>query len=120
MDVWSRFERKLGGDIGITWGGELRWTATEGGARELREEVKLMQSWGYPIRLISPGALREMEPGLVAEPITEASFGEAEGHVDTSAVIAAALGQAAELGTKLATGAPVTRLMTETVVSRAA
>jgi glycine/D-amino acid oxidase-like deaminating enzyme len=75
MDVWSRWERRLGGDVGVAWGGELRWTATEDGASELRQEVALMQSWGYPIRMISPEELREMEPGLVADPSSSSPLG---------------------------------------------
>ncbi len=115
MDVWSRWERRLGGDVGVTWGGELRWTATEDGASELREEVALMQSWGYPIRLISPEELAEMEPGLVADPLTAASFGNAEGHVDTAAVISRAFAHATGRGVELVTDTPVKGLSAETV-----
>jgi glycine/D-amino acid oxidase-like deaminating enzyme len=87
----------------VTWGGELRWTASEDGASELREEVGLMQSWDYPIRLISPEELAEMEPGLVADPVTTASFGNAEGHIDTTAVISRAFAHATERGVELVT-----------------
>lgn len=115
MDVWSRWERRLGGDVGVAWGGELRWTATEDGASELRQEVALMQSWGYPIRMISAEELREMEPGLVADPLTAASFGDAEGHVDTAVVISRAFAHATERGVELVTDTPVERLTVETV-----
>ena len=115
MDIWSRWERQLGGDAGISWGGELRWTATEQGGRALRDEVGLMQSWGYPIRLISPEQLREMEPGLIAEPITSASFAHTEGHVDTAVVISRAFEQAAERGAEFLADTPVTGFSAEIV-----
>lgn len=113
MDVWSRWERKLGGDVGITWGGELRWTTTDEGATDMREEVALMQSWGYPIRLISPEQLAEMEPGLIADPITTASYAPTEGHVDTAAVVERAFMLARERGTQLLTGTAVKGLTVE-------
>ena len=113
LDTWSRFERRLGGDVGITWGGELRWTATENGAENLRAEVALMQSWGYPIRLVSADEFRELEPGINADPITAAAYGDHEGHVDTATLIARCLDEAMERGVKLLTGTPVKRLAVE-------
>jgi len=114
MDVWSRWERHLGGDVGITWGGELRWTTTGDGASEMRDEVSLMQSWGYPVNLITPDQLAEMEPGLVTDPITAATYAPTEGHVDTAAVIARALTLVRERGAELLTGTAVKGLTVET------
>ena len=46
IDMWDGFARRLGGDIGLTWGGELNWAATESGATEIVERTKEHQSWG--------------------------------------------------------------------------
>jgi glycine/D-amino acid oxidase-like deaminating enzyme len=107
LDAWSRLERKLRGDIGITWGGEVRWAATDDGAAELRDEVALMQSWGYPIRMINADELRSMEPALAADPITAAAYGDAEGHVDNSIAIPALLGAAIRNGGTVKVDSPV-------------
>jgi len=107
LDAWSRLERRLGGDIGITWGGEMRWTVTDEGAAELRDEVELMQSWGYPIRMISSDELRAMEPSLNIDSITAAAYGDAEGHVDNSIAIPALLGAAIQNGATLKVDSPV-------------
>ncbi|MDA0676998.1 MAG: FAD-dependent oxidoreductase, partial [Chloroflexi bacterium] len=32
LDMWPRFARDLKDDIGLRWGGEMRWSATEPGA----------------------------------------------------------------------------------------
>ncbi len=117
LEVWPRFERRLGGDVGITWGGELRWTVTDAGAHELRSEVSLMQSWGYPTRLISPGELRALEPGLAAGPVTAAAWSEHEFHVDVEAVVARCLHEAAARGATLRSHTPVTAIATETVAN---
>ena len=41
IDVWDRFARRLGDDVGLRWGGELRWVAGDDDARELRDRC-----WG--------------------------------------------------------------------------
>ncbi len=91
LDMWDRFARELGEDVGLTWGGELRWTATQAGAADLIARVRLLQSWGYPIILLDEAGVRQLEPDLRAGPVTAASFSTADGHVDTGRVIAACL-----------------------------
>ena len=107
LDAWSRLERKLGGDIGITWGGEVRWTTTDEAAADLRDEVELMQSWGYPIRMITADELHTMEPALTADAVTAAAYGDAEGHVDNSIAIPTLLGAATQNGATLKVDSPV-------------
>ena len=113
MDAWSRLERKLGGEIGITWGGEMRWTTTDEGAAELRDEVALMQSWSYPIRMLPADELRTMEPGLNADPVTAAAYGDAEGHVDNAIAIPGLLGAAIQNGATLKVDTPVDEFIRE-------
>ena len=53
MDVWDRFARRLGGDLDLHWGGELRWERAPERVEALRQRIKQLQTWGYPIRIIS-------------------------------------------------------------------
>lgn len=98
MDVWDRFARKVGADLDLHWGGELRWEDTPERVEALRQRIEQLQAWGYPIRIISSEELRELEPGLSPGPVTLASFSEIDGRVDPLKVIEACLQGACEAG----------------------
>ena len=121
MDIWDRFARRLrsdrsprcaglGGDLDLHWGGELRWESTPERVEALRQRIKQLQAWGYPIRIISSDELHELEPGLSPGPVTTASFSEIDGRVDPLKVIEACLQRAGEDGTVVHTQTPVTEL----------
>ena len=110
MDIWDRFARRLGMDLDLHWGGELRWESTPERAGALQQRIKQLQAWGYPIRIISSDELRELEPGLSPGPVTTASFSEIDGRVDPLKVIEACLQRAGEDGTVVHTQTPVTEL----------
>ena len=44
QDMWRRFEDDLQANIGLIWGGEMRWTVTDRGASDLRTRVAELQS----------------------------------------------------------------------------
>ena len=52
LDTWDRFARLLDADIGLRWGGQLTWTATDEEAESLTQNVARLQSWGYVARMI--------------------------------------------------------------------
>ena len=110
MDIWHRFAHGLGADIDLHWGGELRWEYTPERAGALRQRIKQLQAWGYPIRIISGEELRELEPGLSPGSVTTASFSEIDGRVDPLKVIEACLQRACESGTVVHTHTPVNEL----------
>ena len=110
MDIWDRFARRLGMDLDLHWGGELRWESTPERAGALQQRIKQLQAWGYPIRIISSDEIRELEPGLSPGPVTTASFSEIDGRVDPLKVIEACLQRACESGTVVHTQTPVTEL----------
>ena len=87
QDMWRRFEDDLQTDIGLVWGGEMRWTATETGAREFRSRVAELQEWGYSIREISPEEAAELEPGISFGNPTSVSYTDSDGHVDPERVV---------------------------------
>ena len=119
VDMWYRLAQRVGDSDIITWGGEMRWSATPEGADELRARVKTLQSWGYPIRLLGPPEVRALEPDLVTGEITAASHTDIEFHVDTQAFVRACLSKAEESGAKVvpntrATGLSLARVGGET------
>ena len=107
LDMWPRFARWLGGDVGLTWGGELRWAASPTEAEEMRARVAELQSWGYPIQLLDSDQVRTLEPELTTGPITVASYTPIDGHVDTAKVIRACLDRLSERGIALQTASKV-------------
>lgn len=108
LDMWDRFARELGQDVGLTWGGELRWVATEEGAVTLTERVRTLQSWGYRIQTLDEKRVRQLEPQLRTGPVTAASYSTADGHVNTASVIQACLARATTMGAQVYTDRPVT------------
>jgi glycine/D-amino acid oxidase-like deaminating enzyme len=107
VDMWSRLERLLGGNIGVTWGGELRWAATQDGADEMLERLRELQSWAYPIRAVDEAEFREMEPNVEPGTFKAASYTPIDGQVDPIRVIRACLDRATDAGVKLRTNTKV-------------
>ena len=110
MDIWDRFARRLGGDLDLHWGGELRWEWAPERAGALRQRIVQLQAWGYPIRVIPSDELRELEPGLSPGPVLTASFSEIDGRVDPRRVIETCLQRVREAGAAVHTHTPVTAL----------
>jgi glycine/D-amino acid oxidase-like deaminating enzyme len=69
--------------------------------------VRLLQSWGYPIRQIEPSDLKRLAPGLQPGTVAAASFTEVDGHVDAAQVLDACLTRATHLGAQIETTNPV-------------
>ena len=101
VDMWYRLAKRLGDIDAFTWGGEMRWSATEEGAEELKVRVEELQSWGYPVRLLSPSEVRELEPDIETGDVTAASYTDIEFHVDTPMFVRACLEKATERGAEV-------------------
>lgn len=108
LDMWDRFVRRLGGGVDLTWGGELSWVATEDGAEALAERVEILQSWGYPTRLLDAAEAAKLEPDLRFEEVKVAAYNDIEGHVDTQQVVRACMNAVGERGAEICVRAPVT------------
>lgn len=111
QDLWRRFASDLQADIGLVWGGEMRWTATDAGAAELKSRVAELQSWGYSIREMPVEEASEMEPRVVLGKATSVSYTESDGHVDPVRVAQACLERVEVLGGTVRTGERVTALV---------
>ena len=98
QDMWRRFEDDLQTDIGLVWGGEMRWTATETGALEFRSRIAELQEWGYSIREISPEEAAELEPGISFGNPTSVSYTDSDGHVDPEKVVHGCLSSVRQAG----------------------
>ena len=107
MEVWHRFAQGLQADVGLRWGGEMRWVHTAADAAALRQRIQHLQAWGYPNRLLTAAELQQLEPGLVPGTVSAASFGPIDGHVEPGKVIAACLQHARAQGTVVHADTPV-------------
>ena len=110
MEVWHRFAQGLQADVGLRWGGEMRWVHTAADAAALRQRIQHLQAWGYPNRLLTAAELQQLEPGLIPGTVSAASFGPIDGHVEPGKVIAACLQQARAQGTVVHADTPVSGL----------
>ena len=96
LDMWYRLAHQLGTDIGIHYGGEMRWENDPDRATQLRERIQQIQAWGYPCRLITSDEMLALEPHLQPGPVLAASFSEADIHIETETFIDVCLQRACE------------------------
>lgn len=113
LDMWPRFAKDLNADIGLRWGGEMRWSATDDGAVSLRNQAEKLRSWGYPVVDIDKNQARAMEPGIVMEPFTSAVYCGIEGHVDTQRVVRTCLNLAQQAGAEVISNDSVISINTQ-------
>ncbi len=113
LDMWPRFAKDLNADIGLRWGGEMRWTVTDKGAKSLLDQAEVLRSWGYPVVQVTKDQARAMEPGVVMEPFTSAVYCGIEGHVDTQRVVRTCLNHAQQAGADVISNDSVTSINTE-------
>ena len=98
LDMWYRLAHQLDADIGIHYGGEMRWENDPRRAAALQQRIQQIQRWGYPCRLITPDELLALEPDLQPGDVLAASLSEADIHVETGTFIAACLQRACSAG----------------------
>jgi glycine/D-amino acid oxidase-like deaminating enzyme len=94
--------------------GGLHWQEMPAEQAELRQTAERLESWGYPIELISPEAARELEPDLLIGPsVQEVVHTPIEGYVEMVLLIGALLEGARKHGAVIRGGTRVTRLLRE-------
>lgn len=101
LDMWYRLSEQLDEDIGIHFGGELRWENTENGANALINRIWQLQCWGYPCRIISKEELLTLEPELTPGNVLACSYSEADIHIETDKFISVCLSKAIEYGVSI-------------------
>ncbi len=98
LDMWYRLAHALDADVGIRYGGEMRWENAPQRATQLRQRVRQIQTWGYPCRLITRAEMLALEPHLHPGVVLAASLSEADIHVETDIFINTCLQRACEAG----------------------
>ena len=98
LDMWYRLAHQLDADIGIHYGGEMRWENDPQRATRLRERIQQIQTWGYPCRLITADEMLAFEPHLRPGTVLAASLSEADIHIETDRFIDVCLQRASEGG----------------------
>ena len=96
LDMWYRLAHQLDADIGIHYGGEMRWENDPQRATQLRERIQQIQAWGYPCRLITSDEMLALEPYLHPGTVLAASLSEADIHIETDTFIDVCLRRARE------------------------
>lgn len=91
VDMWDRFARSLHVDVGLRWGGELRWATTHDEAEELREAVAVLQQRGHASRALSEAECYALEPGLRLDRFVLGALSPNDAQVDPARVIHACL-----------------------------
>lgn len=98
LDMWYRLAYELDADIGIHYGGEMRWENKKERAVQLQSRIQQLQTWGYPCRLITRDEMLALEPGLCPGHVEAASHSYADIHVETDTFISVCLERAREFG----------------------
>lgn len=108
VDMWDRFARQLQTDIGLRWGGELRWATTADDADVVRRDVTVLHQRGHNIRLLGREECRHLEPGLQFEDFLVGALSPNDGVVEPRKVIQACLHEMQVRGGKLKTHTTIT------------
>jgi len=98
LGLWDRFASGLDMDVGLRWGGQLEWAATEDGAVDIRSRAAQLHSWGYPCQVLDRAQLERLEPSLSPGNVTAAIYSELDGRVDPTLAAEACITAATKLG----------------------
>ena len=109
--MWYRLAYELDADIGIHYGGEMRWENRKERAVQLQSRIQQLQTWGYPCRLITRDEMLALEPRLCPGDVEAASHSEADIHVETDTFISVCLERAREFGVVVKTETNVTNFV---------
>ncbi len=108
LDMWYRLAHQLNEDIGIRYGGEMRWESNPQRAAQLRQRIQQIQTWGYPCRCITRDEMLTLEPHLQPGAVLAASLSEADVHIETDTFIGVCLQRACSVGAVVHSQAEVT------------
>jgi len=113
LGMWDRFAKGLDVDVGLRWGGQLEWAATESAAAELRSRAGQLQAWGYPCQLLDAAQMAGLEPALSPGDVTAAIYCELDGMVEPTLAAEACVTAAIKHGATAKLEAEVTGLTSD-------
>ncbi len=115
MEMWDSFAAAIADDggsasVGLRWGGKVSWEIDSKGAERLIAEVRQLQTWGYPTRLIDSSELSELVPSLELDLVLVAEYSDNEAQVEPQMIVDACLRRLSEHGASILTETEVTGL----------
>ena len=96
---WHRLDQEL--NLGILWGGALRWQPTGPTAETLLRNVIALKNTGYSLNQLSAEEFRNIAPEFSPETIGVYAFSTADGHMDPLTVTRKLVARATSLGASL-------------------
>ena len=115
LEMWDSFAAAIADDgdsasVGLRWGGKVSWEIDSKGAERLISEVRQLQAWGYPTRLIDSSELSELVPSLELDTVLAAEYSDNEAQVEPQMIVDACLRRLSEHGASILTETEVTGL----------
>ena len=111
--MWDRFANRFGKDVGLRWGGQLEWSATESGAAELNSRARQLQTWGYPCQIMDGTQMSRLEPSISPGRVTTALYCELDGMVEPTLAAQACVSAAAQHGATIMLETEVTGMASD-------
>ena len=115
LEMWDSFAAAIADDgdsasVGLRWGGKVSWEIDSKGAERLISEVRQLQAWGYPTRLIDSAELSELVPSLELDTVLAAEYSDNEAQVEPQMIVDACLRRLSERGVSILTETEVAGL----------
>ena len=107
---WTRFAQRLGGDVGLRRGGEVRWAADPEAGRRLSRLVDGSRARGYPVRPVDRQELGRLLPDARIGLVAAACYAPNDGQVEPPLVLAACRAVLEEAGARTLPGRARVRL----------
>jgi glycine/D-amino acid oxidase-like deaminating enzyme len=101
---WRRWGARFGPEIGLRWGGDIRWTHDPEVAEKLRWTVRSAREHGYPVRMMPGTELAHRLPAARPGPVLAASYAPEDGHVEPALVNAVCERELEDTGARLVRG----------------
>ena len=104
--MWDSFAAAIADDgdsasVGLRWGGKVSWEIDSKGAERLISEVRQLQAWGYPTRMIDSSELSQLVPSLEPGSVLAAEYSDNEAQVEPQMIVDACLRRLSEQGASI-------------------
>ena len=106
LEMWDSFAAAIADDgdsasVGLRWGGKVSWEIDSKGAERLISEVRQLQAWGYPTRMIDSSELSQLVPSLEPGSVLAAEYSDNEAQVEPQMIVDACLRRLSEPGASI-------------------
>ena len=82
MVGWRRWAKELGDELGVAFGGEIRWAASKEAASGLMTAAERAIARGYPVRYVNRDEVMRREPSTHPVDLVIATLAPYDGQVD--------------------------------------